>query len=267
MRIRLLPIFVLAIMALTMTTAVAFADEDMFAGNLTDDQIAAMALPNGEPEMAAQGDFVEDPEGYIRVYKPKNNYVAYSGEKMSAKCSLASTWKNYYTVPVTIIVDAGGNIVFSAKASTAFNSGTKTYTDKLRLKGYDPGSYTLEILAAPCDASGELVDGWTNFDMPYVDISFKVKTLKPPAKLHIVSRTGGRITIDFPKAAGATKYQVYKSTSLYGKYKCIKTGKKRKYLDTKVKKGTTYYYKVRSIRTKHGKVKSDFSSIWYVPGL
>ena len=128
MRIRLLPIFVIAIMALTMTTAVAFADEDMFAGNLTDDQIAAMALPNGEPQMTAQG-YASDPDDYIRVYKPKNKYVGYSGEKMSAKYILASTWKDYYTVPVTVITDAGGNIVFSAKVFT----DCKTLSTKTRI--------------------------------------------------------------------------------------------------------------------------------------
>ena len=34
-----------------------------------------------------------------------------------------------------------------------------------------------------------------------------------------------------------------------------------------VKKGTTYYYYVKSMRNKNGKILSERSSIWYVPAF
>ena len=63
------------------------------------------------------------------------------------------------------------------------------------------------------------------------------------------------------KAAGAKKYQIYRSTKKGSGYKKIATTTKAKYVDKKVKKGKRYYYKVRSVRTGHGTVYSAFSAI------
>jgi len=53
------------------------------------------------------------------------------------------------------------------------------------------------------------------------------------------------VTISWNQAAGASKYQVYRSKSLNGAYKRIKTTASLKYKDTG--RGGSYYYKVRGI--------------------
>ena len=47
---------------------------------------------------------------------------------------------------------------------------------------------------------------------------------------------------------GASGYEIYRASSVNGKYKKIaEAGKKYQYTDKKVKAGRTYYYKVRAV--------------------
>ena len=64
---------------------------------------------------------------------------------------------------------------------------------------------------------------------------------------------------------GASGYQIYRATSKKGKYKLIKEftteDELLEYVNS-TKKGTTYYYKVRSYRVvDENKVYSSYSSI------
>ncbi len=67
------------------------------------------------------------------------------------------------------------------------------------------------------------------------------------------------------KVNGADSYQIYRSTSKNGEYVRIKTQKgenKISYTDKKVKKHTTYYYKIRAyVNTPSGKVYGKFTDI------
>ena len=56
-----------------------------------------------------------------------------------------------------------------------------------------------------------------------------------------------KITVSWKKTTGAAGYYVYRAASAKGKYSRVKTitsGRTLKYVDSKVKKGKTYYYKV-----------------------
>lgn len=56
-----------------------------------------------------------------------------------------------------------------------------------------------------------------------------------------------KVTVSWKKTTGATGYYVYRAASAKGKYSRVKTitsGRTLKYVDSKVKKGKTYYYKV-----------------------
>ena len=61
------------------------------------------------------------------------------------------------------------------------------------------------------------------------------------------------MTITYKKAAGATKYEIYRSTQK------IAATTKTKYVDSKVKKGKQYYYKVRTVRTGNGTAYSAYT--------
>lgn len=71
--------------------------------------------------------------------------------------------------------------------------------------------------------------------------------------------------ITWKKVSKVTGYEIYRSTSKSKGYKKIKTVKKNKitsFTDTKLKKGKTYYYKVRAYKTvKKQKYYSGYSKI------
>ena len=80
--------------------------------------------------------------------------------------------------------------------------------------------------------------------------------------LHSASKTA---KITWEKVSGASGYEIYSATSKNGKYKKVMTIKKGgtvSYKNTKLKKGKTYYYKVRAYRTVNGKkVYGAYSSV------
>ncbi len=94
-------------------------------------------------------------------------------------------------------------------------------------------------------------------------ISRKAKPAKPTVTLSKYSSR--KIKISWKQKAGASGYVIYRSTSKSGTYSKIKTitsGKTVKYINTKRKKGTRYYYKMRTYRTVNGtRVYSAYSSI------
>ena len=88
-----------------------------------------------------------------------------------------------------------------------------------------------------------------------------------PSKVKIASvknLKGRKVKITWKKAANAGGYKVYRATSSKGKYHCIKTAgsKTRGWTNTKLKKGKTYYYKVRAYRKVSGKtLYGSYSSV------
>lgn len=89
---------------------------------------------------------------------------------------------------------------------------------------------------------------------------------KPAAKAVKVKAKKKAVTVKWSKAPRAKGYQIYRATSKNGKYKLVKTVKNNKtftYKDKKVKKGKTYYYKVRAYVSPAGKTKvyGKFSAV------
>jgi C1A family cysteine protease len=84
----------------------------------------------------------------------------------------------------------------------------------------------------------------------------QTKSLKKSA----VKKTS--VKLSWAKTSGATGYEVYRATSKNGTYKKVATVKSKKsYTNTKLKAGTTYYYKVRAYKksgstTVYGKLSS-----------
>ncbi len=78
-------------------------------------------------------------------------------------------------------------------------------------------------------------------------------------KLTKVTPSKGKVTFTFGKVTGAEKYYIYRKTGS-GSYKKIATTTSTKYVDKSVKKGTTYTYTVKA-------VKSSYSSAYNSTGL
>lgn len=69
-------------------------------------------------------------------------------------------------------------------------------------------------------------------------------------------KTGKKVTVTLAKAPSklkATECKIYRSTKKKGAYTVVGTTKKAKFVDTTVKKGTTYYYKVVAVKANEAK--------------
>ena len=93
------------------------------------------------------------------------------------------------------------------------------------------------------------------------------QTIVRPAKVTklTVSSKKKKAFLKWKKNSKATGYEIYRATKKNGKYKKIKIIKKAsvvKFTDSKVKKGKTYYYKVRAYKTVKGnKANGKFSAV------
>ena len=88
---------------------------------------------------------------------------------------------------------------------------------------------------------------------------------KKPGKTSITSIKNIKkksIEIRWKSVKGAAGYKVYRATSKKGKFKLVKTTKSRNWKNTKLKKGKTYYYKVRTYSKVSGKtIYGSYSSV------
>ena len=71
--------------------------------------------------------------------------------------------------------------------------------------------------------------------------------------------------VNWKKINGASGYEVYRSTKKNGKYAAVKTinkGKKVTFTNKNLKKGKTYYYKIKAYKKVNGKkVLGQFSAV------
>jgi hypothetical protein len=73
--------------------------------------------------------------------------------------------------------------------------------------------------------------------------------VKPTAIINLTTLQHDKIKINYKKVSYVTGYEIYRSTKNDAKYVCIKkinSNKISSYTDENVKKGQTYYYKVRT---------------------
>ena len=91
--------------------------------------------------------------------------------------------------------------------------------------------------------------------------------MKKPAKVKKVTAKAKKRTavISWKKVKGASGYEVYRSTKKNGKYAAVKTinkGKKVTFTNKNLKKGKTYYYKIKAYKKVNGKkVLGQFSAV------
>ena len=93
-------------------------------------------------------------------------------------------------------------------------------------------------------------------------------TAKPPKTsiTGISNKMAGRLSLTWKKSKGAAGYEIYRragTTHPYVRAKVIKSGSTTKYTNTKLKKGQTYYYRIRSYRydEKGRKIYSGWSTV------
>ncbi len=98
----------------------------------------------------------------------------------------------------------------------------------------------------------------------YSNITSAKPVLKAPQNVKATGVSATTVKVSWNKSDGANYYQVYRATSKNGKYALLGTynNKTVTSISRSLKKGTTYYYKVRCYRWVSGKrVFSPFSKI------
>ena len=107
-----------------------------------------------------------------------------------------------------------------------------------------------------------------NYDERKVTLKLKIvgKSINAPQSLKVSKAGTTKATLTWKKVKNATGYEVYRSDSKNGTYKKVTTISKAatvKYTDKKgLKKGKTYYYKVRAYNKVKGKKNySNYSSV------
>lgn len=94
--------------------------------------------------------------------------------------------------------------------------------------------------------------------------SSKVKRPAKVRKVKSVNKGYTSITLRWKKVKKANGYQIYRATKKHGRYRLVKTIKKRSkttFKDRKLKANKTYYYKVRAYKAaNHKKYKGKFSA-------
>lgn len=100
----------------------------------------------------------------------------------------------------------------------------------------------------------------------YMAYSTVVSTKAMPGKVKFTKLTAknSKATLKWKKVSGASGYLIYRSDRSDGGFKCINSlsGRKTGYTNTKLKKGQTYYYRIRAYK-KSGKkrIYGDFSVV------
>lgn len=132
-------------------------------------------------------------------------------------------------VPITeITVEEGNNRIFDCLAGQSYY---------VVINGYRICNYSL--MAYRVENTGKSTNTTTN---PYKIVVPKLS----------ISKKNKKAVLKWNKKNGYKGCKIYRSTKKNGKYKCVKSiSKKTSYTDKKVKKGKTYYYKVK-IFTKQG---------------
>ena len=260
---------------------------------------AETALPTPDSEEAAAiaaeaPDLFAAKSKYLNTLTPKPNSVYYIGEKMPVKvkingpAGLSKVTTSFYLQPIE--EDTGLIFDECTKANT-------TYRYQFDTSSYIPGTYLLVgslVASSGSDISEEEQEaaaraaleemGLTEDDLEdmsdeemaeyfalYLEklgikqdkASAKVtlRKLKAPAKVWAKAGSG-KVTVTWkkaPGAVGACRYQVYRSAKKSTGFKRIATVKGKKYVDKSAKRGQKYYYRLRTVRTKYGTVRSGWS--------
>lgn len=100
----------------------------------------------------------------------------------------------------------------------------------------------------------------------YMDYSSVVSTKAVPGRVKFTKLTAKnqKATLKWKKVSGASGYLLYRSDRRDGGFTCINSVSRRKtsYTNTKLKKGQTYYYRIRAYRKVGGKrVYGNFSVV------
>ena len=215
----------------------------------------AMAGPALAADTASPTPFGVRQSEYLKLNKPKDKALYYKGETIPVSLTIASVGDDYIACTAVVVLNEKTEATVWQKE--LYIDG-KTYNGKVNTKEFTAGSYAIAAATGIVDPSDEDLEPLNDVEASMVYAEFTLKTLKAPTSLKAAAGKR-KVTITYKKAAGATKYEIYRSTQKSKGYQKIAATTKTKYVDTKAKKGKKYYYKVRTVRTGSGTVYSAYT--------
>ncbi len=133
---------------------------------------------------------------------------------------------------------------------------TRYYDEKHNEIEIQPGKTWVQVV--PAEWEPYIKDKTAFYSKWSADFNAKVTAPSVTAK----AATYNSVRLTWPKAANATKYEVYIATANAGPYKLIATTAALNYLHRGAVTGTTYYYKVRAFHIVAGtKLCGDYSAV------
>jgi fibronectin type 3 domain-containing protein len=182
------------------------------------------------------------------------------GISMQAAPESATVTQLNYLVIYTPNGATGGSVPVDSNAYITGDIVTVLGSSTLTRDGY--------IFAGWCtnaDGSGITYSAGSTLAIGYNSVLLYARWLKTPVTgLTALSASYNSIKLTWSAAAGAQHYQVYRATSLAGKYSYIRTltATARTYLDTSLTTNQLYYYKVRAYAWMGtSNVFSNFSTV------
>lgn len=209
----------------------------------------------------------------VRAYKTGTSGILYSSNSNEVT---VKTSKDFAApaAPVLTAKRKGTTVIFSwdqpenaekyriyVSADGKTYKSLKTVGDETTASGKFTWGQTLRFKIRAASVQGS-TEKWSGYSKA---VTVKMVPSKTAVK-SISNKKRGKLTLSWKKVSEAKGYEIYRKIGKTGKYKKIKTVTKNstvKYTNTKLKKGTAYYYRIRSytIGADGKKVYSRWSNV------
>lgn len=209
----------------------------------------------------------------VRAYKTGTSGILYSSNSNEVT---VKTSKDFAApaAPVLTAKRKGTTIIFSwdqpenaekyriyVSADGKTYKSLKTVGDETTASGKFTWGQTLRFKIRAASVQGS-TEKWSGYSKA---VTVKMVPSKTAVK-SISNKNRAKLTLSWKKVSEAKGYEIYRKIGKTGKYKKIKTVTKNstvKYTNTKLKKGTAYYYRIRSytIGADGKKVYSRWSNV------
>lgn len=168
---------------------------------------------------------------------------------------------NYYykNNPINISKSTINNIsnqIYSGKSITP--NITVKYNNKTLIKNTD---YTIKYKNNKSIGTASIIITGKNNYTGKKTITFKIVP-QSVTNFKISNVTHNSVKLTWPKVSNVSGYEIYRSTSKNGTYSKITTTSNLNYINKKLSKKKTYYYKIRTYKTVNNKkIYGSYSSI------
>lgn len=204
----------------------------------------------------------------VKLSTPSVEDTYYLGEKITCKFCIENVWKDYYALPNISLV-----------SSLDYSPAVTYYSDSVEPEEFEPfvgtffldpriikpGEYYFLLKVVPTDSEYDTTESDNALldDIEYIEPDrsdeVHVRRLNAPSNCKVVTSKGHN-TITYRKARGATYYKIYRSKHKNSGYRQIGSISSTRYVDQTVKRGSRYYYKIKSVRARYNTISSSYSS-------